>query len=92
MVYSTLSINPKPPTTPQPTFGIYLKTRKTAYGHCDIGKYKNNNIEIYHDYTEHAKLYYVSDSIRRWIKSKLIYFENGIKKIIRSNASERKHG
>ena len=75
---------PRPPYNP--TFGIYLKTRKTSYGHCDIGKYKNNNIEIYHDYQDKTKLVYVSDIFRNWIKSKLIYFERGIKKIMRSEA------
>ena len=79
-------ITPIQPNKPQPTFGIYLKTRKTAYGHCDIGKYKGNNIEIYHDYETKSKLYYVSDAVRNWIKSKLIYFDNGNKKIIRSSA------
>ena len=69
-----------------PSFCVYLKTRKTIHGHCDIGKYKGNNIEIYNDYKDKTKLYYVSDSVRKWIKSKLIYFENGIKKVIRSNA------
>jgi hypothetical protein len=66
------------------TFGIYLRTRKTGYGHCDIGKFKGNNIEIYHDNETKSKLYYVSDNLRNWIKSKLIYFERGFKKIVRS--------
>lgn len=79
-----MQIQPTQPNKPQPTFGIFLRTRKTAYGHCDIGKYKGNNIEIYHDYKDKTKLYYVSDSVRKWIKSKLIYFENGIKKVVRS--------
>ena len=66
------------------SFGIYIKTKKTSYGQCDIGKYKGKNIEIYNDFKDRTKLYYVSDELRRWIKSKLIYFEKGIKKIIRS--------
>lgn len=70
--------------TYKPTFGIYIKTRKTSYGHCDIGKYRGNNIEIYHDNETKSKLIYVSDSIRNWIKSKLVYFERGIKRIVRS--------
>lgn len=76
-----------PPTyepSHHPTFGIYIKTRKTSYGHCDIGKFKGNNIEIYHDNSSKSKLYYVSDNFRNWIKSKLIYFERGIKRIVRS--------
>lgn len=79
----TNKYNPIPPIY-EPSFGIYLKTKKTGYGHCDIGKYKDRNIEIYHDYETKSKLYYISDSLRNWIKSKLIYFENGVKRIVRS--------
>ena len=70
---------------PQPSFGIYKGTKITSYGKCTYGNYKRYNIEIYDDVKDKAKLYYVSDNIRRWIKSKLIYLDNGIKKIIRSN-------
>lgn len=79
-----MRIEPIPPNNP--TFGIYIKTKKTKYGYHDIGKFKGNNIEIYHDTRDKTKLYYVSDAVRNWLKSKLIYFDNGIKKIIRSNA------
>ena len=79
-------INPIKPN--QPTFGIYIKTKKTFYGHCDIGKFKNKNIEIYYDYKDRTKLYYVSDDVRNWLKSKLIYFERGIKRIVRSESSK----
>lgn len=68
----------------EPSFGIYLKTKQTAYGHRDIGIYKGKNIDIYHDYDTKSKLVYVSDSLRNWIKSKLTYFQNGIRKIVRS--------
>ncbi len=68
------------------TFGIYLKTKKTNYGQCDYGIFKNNNIEIY-TAKENGKLihklFYVSDAVRNFIKSKLVYFENGLKKIVR---------
>lgn len=77
-----MRVEPIPPDKTH--FGIYLKTRRTPYGQCDIGKYKGNNIEIYTDNTDKTKLYYVSDSIRNWIKSKLIYFADGNKKIIKS--------
>lgn len=77
-----VSPNPKPIQ-----FGIYKGTKVTGYGKCVYGKYKNNNIEIYTDTKDNAKLYYVSDNLRRWIKSKLIYFHNGIKKIVRSNSN-----
>lgn len=75
----TVSTNPKPVS-----FGIYKGTKITGYGYKDYGVYKNKNIEIYHDTRDNMKLQYVSDSIRRFIKSKLIYFQNGIKKITRS--------
>lgn len=73
------------PTTYNPSFGIYKYTKTTSYGKCTYGKYKDYNIEIYDDKKDNAKLYYVSNNIRKWIKSKLIYLDNGIKKIIRSN-------
>lgn len=79
-----MKVEPIPPNNP--TFGIYIKTKKTLYGYHDFGKFKGNNIEIYYDNRDKTKLYYVSDSFRKWIKSKLIYFENGIKRIIRSNS------
>ena len=77
-------MKPQPITTYNPSFGIYIKTRKTAYGHCDIGKYKENNIEIYHDYESKSKLIYVSDKVRNWLKSKLFYIQDGIRRISRS--------
>lgn len=72
------------PNSKQINFGIYLKTNKTSYGWCDVGKYKGNNIEIYHDTREQMKLQYVSDHIRRFLQSKLVYFINGVRKITRS--------
>ena len=78
------SPNPKPKDI---SFGIYKGTKITSYGKCTYGKYKDYNIEIYDDIKDKAKLYYVSDNIRRWIKSKLAYLDNGIKKIIRSNSN-----
>lgn len=70
-------------------FGIYKYTKYTNYGHCDYGVYRNKNIEIYNDVKDNMKLYYVSDMFRNWLKSKLIYFVDGIKKTTRS---ERKNG
>ena len=75
---------------PQPispvSFGVYLRTRKTSYGQCDYGVFRNENIEIYTAKENGSllhKLFYVSDAVRNFIKSKLIYFENGTKKILR---------
>lgn len=67
-----------------PSFGIYIKTTKTKYGSTDIGKYKKYNIEIYNDYDDKTKLYYVSDNLLNWVKSKFIYFLNGKKRTILS--------
>ena len=80
-------MKPQPITIYNPSFGIYKGTKTTSYGKCTYGNYKGYNIEVYDDVKDKAKLYYVSDNIRRWVKSKLIYLDNGIKKIIRSNSS-----
>lgn len=82
-------MKPQPITTYNPAFGIYIKTRKTPYGYCDMGKYKNKNIEIYVDNKDKIKLYYVSDEFRNWIKSKLEYFLGGNKKVLRSENQKR---
>ena len=83
-----------PPIQPNPvTFGIYKNTRITGYGQCDYGVYKNHNIEIYTAKENNKlihKLFYVSDAVRNFIKSKLIYFENGIKRVVRSSANRSK--
>ena len=74
-------------TSSQISFGIYKNTRVTSYGQCVSGVFRNKNIEIYsakEDGRLIHKLFYVSDSVRNFIKSKLIYFENGNKKIVRS--------
>lgn len=67
------------------TFGIYKFSKPKVYGEYTKGVYKGYNIEIYNAYKDKQKLIYVSDSVGRWVKSKLIYFINGIKKITRSN-------
>lgn len=73
---------------PQPidnvSFGIYKGHRKTNYGEYTWGKYKDYKIEVFDAYKNNQKLIYVSDKVLNWVKSKLIYFENGIKKIMRS--------
>ena len=77
-----------PATTVNPvTFGIYKGTRVTHYGQCDYGVFKNYNIEIYSAWADKTKkknfenlvhkLMYVSDMVRNFVKSKLIYFEIG---------------
>ena len=66
------------------SFGIYKFSKPKVYGEYTKGIYKGYNIEIYDAYKDKQKLIYVSDSVGRWIKSKLTYFINGVKKITRS--------
>lgn len=79
-----MQIPPLRHPSPNPVFGIYKGHRPTHYGQYTWGKYKDYNIEIYDAKRDKMKLQYVSDQLKRWVKSKLIYFENGIKKITRS--------
>lgn len=67
-----------------PTFEIYKGTKIKHYGQCVYGQFKDANIEIYSDNLRQTKLYYVTDKFRKWIKSKLVYFENGIKNTVYS--------
>lgn len=69
------------------TFGIYKGHRLTSYGEFTWGVFKGKKIEVYNATKHKQKLIYVSDnSTLKWIKSKLVYFQNGIKKIVRSEA------
>ena len=79
-----MQVQPIRHPSPNPVFGIYIGHRKTHYGQYTWGKFKDYNIEVYEDTRDKMKLQYVSDILRRWVKSKLIYFQNGIKKITRS--------
>ena len=65
-------------------FGIYKGIKKTGYGQRMYGTYKGNNIDIYYDKQDKTKLFYVSDQLRNWIKSKLVYFDKGNKKVVTS--------
>lgn len=67
-------------------FGIYKKTVFTTYGHKNFGEYKGKNITIYYDTERNVKMFYVTDAMRNWIKSKLIYIQDGVKKTIWSKA------
>lgn len=82
-------MKPQPITTYNPSFGIYKGYKPTKYGGHLWGEYKGYNIDIYTDNRDKVKLQYVSDSNRRWLRSKLIYYFNGIKRIIKSNNKER---
>jgi hypothetical protein len=51
------------------------------------GTYKDHKIEVFDATEKHGqKLQYVSDNLLRWVKSKLTYIQDGIKKINRSEA------
>lgn len=74
------------------SFKIYKKTRLTDFGQCVYGTYKNQNIEVYSKKENGNlihKLFYVSDCVRRFIKSKLIYFENGKKRVLRGERNDK---
>lgn len=80
-----MQIPPDRHPSPNPTFGILKGYKKTSYGDYTWGIYKGHKIEVYNAKKHDQKLIYVSDSkLLKWIKSKLIYIENGIKKILRS--------
>ena len=70
--------------SPNPVFGILIYSKKTHYGEYTKGIYRDYNIEIYDAKKDKMKLQYVSDKLKNWVKSKLIYFQDGIKKITRS--------
>jgi len=72
--------NPKPIT-----FGVYKKTIVTNYGNKLVGVYRGKRITVHNDLRDNTKMIYV-EKANKWIKSKLIFFKNGIKNIIRSEA------
>ena len=70
------------------TFGIYKNTTITGYGKKIIGEWGTKRLEIYtakeNGQLKH-KLYCLYD-LGKWIKSKLVYYMNGIKdKTVRSS-------
>lgn len=64
-------------------FGIYKGCKPRSYGLYKWGFYKDYKIEIYDAYNDGQKLIYVADKCKKFIKSKLIYWEKGIKKVTR---------
>ena len=72
----------------QPTdninFRIYKGTKIRSYGQYHWGEYKGNKIEIFDAYKENQKLIYVSDNLKKFVKSKLIYWLDGIKRVMRA--------
>lgn len=69
------------------SFGILKGYKKTSYGEYMWGVYKGKKIEVFDAKAYSQKLIYVSDNkLLKWIKSKLTYIQDGIKKINRSEA------
>lgn len=80
-------MKPQPITKYNPSFGILKGYKKTPYGDYIWGNYKGYKIEIYNASKYNQKLHYVSNNqTLKWIESKLRYFQDGIKRIIRSKA------
>lgn len=78
-------MKPQPIQTYNPTFGILKGYRKTPYGQYMWGEYKQHKIEVFDAQKKNGqKLIYVSDKLLNWVKSKLFYLQDGIKKVIRS--------
>ena len=68
-------------------FGILKGYKTTHYGDYMWGVYKDYKIDIYNASKHNQKLIYVSDNkFLNWIKSKLIYFEDGIRKIVKGES------
>lgn len=79
-----MKVEPIPPIY-EPSFGILQEYRKTPYGYYMKGKYKDYKIEIFNATKYDQKLQYVSHyTFLTWIKSKLSYVQDGVKKIVRS--------
>lgn len=66
------------------TFRIYKDSAKREYGEYMWGEYKGNKIEVFDAYKYGQKLIYVSDKFKNFIKSKLTYFMDGVKKVMRA--------
>ena len=71
----------KPPTSTP--FGLLKKVKKRPYGEYLEGEYKGYKIEVYDAYKYNQLLIYVSKNMN-FLKSKLIYWVDGVKKITRA--------
>ena len=69
-------------------FGILQKVKTRPYGTYMEGMYKGFKIEVFDAYKNNQKLIYVSKDLH-FIKSKLIYWLEGIKKIARAEGRQR---
>ena len=64
-------------------FGILKGVKKRPYGDYLWGEYKDYKIEVYDAYKYNQLLIYVSKNMN-FVKSKLIYLLDGIKKVTRA--------
>lgn len=70
------------------SFGIYKGCSKSSLGSYTWGAYKDYKIMIHNTMgTYNQKMIYVTGP-GGWVKSKLIYIKDGIKKIIRSEKND----
>lgn len=70
------------PKPNNPTFGIYVKTKPMWYGYVTEGKYKGHTIDVYTAFENNKirhKLFYVTDAVNKWLKTKLIFYKDGEK-------------
>lgn len=64
-------------------FGILKGRKRASYGEYMWGEYKGFKIEVYDAYKHKQLLIYASKNLR-FVKSKLIYWLDGIKKVTRA--------
>lgn len=65
------------------SFGILKEVKERSYGTYMRGEYKGKKIEVFDAYKNNQLLIYVSEKMN-FIKSKLVYFQDGIKKVMRA--------
>ena len=70
-------------------FKIYKGSKKRPYGEYHWGEYKEQKIEIYDAHKFSQKLIYISDKFKNFIKSKLTYWQDGVKKVTRAEGRKR---
>ena len=64
-------------------FGILKGIKQRPYGEYMWGEYKGHKVEVFNAYKNNQFLIYVSKNMR-FIKSKLTYWVDGVKKIARA--------
>lgn len=69
---------------PSISFGILKGVKPRSYGHYMWGEFKGKKIEVFDAWKHKQMLIYVSENMN-FIKSKLTYWMDGIKKVMRAN-------